>query len=85
MLQLVYLKDFKNCKAGLAAASINPSNTEATFVQSTRTQRFSKTIKIHHVGIHWIALAENFQMSTYVPGFQLFSRCLASFNLYWPN
>ena len=37
--------------------SINPSNAEAKFVQSTRTQRKNKTC---HVGIHWLALAENF-------------------------
>ena len=37
---------------------INPSNAEATFVQSTRMQSFEKPSKTCHVGIHWKALAE---------------------------
>ena len=45
---------------------INPSNAETTFLRS-------KT-KLGRVGIHWIARAEYFKMSTHVPGFQsLFS------------
>ena len=40
---------------------VNPSNAEATSVQST------KTLKPCHVGIHWIALIEYSQMSTRVP------------------
>ena len=32
-----------------------------------------KPSKSCHVGIHWIALAENSQMSTHMPGFQSFS------------
>ena len=36
---------------------INPSNAEATFIQSTRTS------KPCHVGIHWIAFAECSKMS----------------------
>ena len=43
----------------------NPSDAEATFDQSARVQ----TIK---PCTHWIALAEYSQMSTHVPGFQLF-------------
>ena len=31
---------------------------------------FEKISKPFHVGIHWIALAESFQMSTHLPGFQ---------------
>ena len=49
---------------------INPSTAEANFVQSTRIQRFWKTSKPCHVGIHWIALAEYSQMSSHMPGFQ---------------
>ena len=48
------------------------SNAEATFVQSTRTQRFLKKSKTCHVCIHWIALTQYFQMRTHVPGFQCF-------------
>ena len=53
---------------------LNPFNAEATFVQSTRMQRFWKPSKPCHTGIDLIALAENFQMSTHVPGFQSFFR-----------
>ena len=42
-------------------------------------KNFRKTSKPCHVGIHWIALAEYSQMSTYVPGFQSFFRFFASF------
>ena len=49
----------------------NLSNSEATFLPSTRTERL---LKLGRVGIHWIARAEYFKMSTHVPGFQsLFS------------
>ena len=52
---------------------INPSNAEATFVHSSRTQRFlRKPSNPCHVGIHWIALAECSQMSTHMPGFLYF-------------
>ena len=57
----------------------NPSNAEATFLQSTRTQIFLKPSKPFHVGIHWNALAECSQMSTHIPGFQSFFRFFASF------
>ena len=61
---------------------INPSNAEATFVQSTRMQRFlKKTSKPRHVGIHWIVLIEYSQMSTHVPGFQSFFTFLHNFPL----
>ena len=59
--------------------SINLSNAEATFFQNTRTQNFRKPSKPCHVGTHWIALPEYFQMSTHLPGFQLFLRSFASF------
>ena len=58
---------------------INPSNAEATFVQSTRKQDYSKTSKPCCVGIHWRALAEYSQMITYMSGFQSFFRIFASF------
>ena len=56
-------------------SDVNPSNAEATFVQSTRMQIF------WHVGIHWKALAEHSQMSTYMPGFRSFSGFLHHFVL----
>ena len=40
---------------------------------------FLKPSKPGHFGIHWIALAEYSQMSTHVPGFQLFFCFFASF------
>ena len=49
---------------------VNPSNSEATLVQSTRTHDFRKPSKPCHVGIHWIVLAEYSQIGSHVPGFQ---------------
>ena len=49
------------------------------FVKRTRMQRFLKTSKPSHVGIQRIALAENSQMSTHVPGVQPFFKFFASF------
>ena len=40
---------------------------------------FRKPSKPCHVGVHWIALIEYFQMSTHLPGFQSFFRVFASF------
>ena len=52
---------------------LNPSNAEATFIQSTRMQRFfGKPPKPCHIGICCKALAEYSQMGTHVPGFQSF-------------
>ena len=45
-------------------------------------EKFEKLLKPCHVGIHWIALAEYFQMSTHLPGFQWFSGFFASFCIY---
>ena len=42
---------------------------------------FWKLSKPCHVGIYWIAPAEYYQMSTYVPGFQSFSEFLHHFVL----
>ena len=53
---------------------VNPSNAEATFVQSTRAEFFWKPSKPCHVGIHWITLTEFHQMSTHMPGFHTFFR-----------
>ena len=53
--------------------SLNSSNAKATFVQSTRTQKFLKPYKPCHAGIHGLALAENSQTSTHLQGFQSFS------------
>ena len=49
---------------------INPSDAKATFFQSAIMQRFWKTSKPSHVGIHWIALTEYSQMSIHMPGFE---------------
>ena len=38
-------------------------------------------IPVCHVGIHWIALAEHPQMSTYVPAFWSFFSFFASFSI----
>ena len=62
---------------------VNPSNAEATFVQSTRTQKLFKPSKPCHVGIQWIGLAEYSQMNTHVQGFQSFFLCFCII-LYWP-
>ena len=66
-----------------APFGFNPFNAEATFslIQSTRSQRFEKTSKPCQVGIHKIALTENSQMGTHVPGFQSFFIVLASFSI----
>ena len=42
---------------------------------------FWNTSNHGHAGIHWIALAEYFQMSINVPGFQSFLRFFASFGI----
>ena len=66
----------KNCETGRwqLVCIISPSNAEATFDQSTRTQKiFENNLKPCHVGIHWIALTEYSMMSTHVLGFQTFS------------
>ena len=42
---------------------------------------FLTPLKPCHVGIHWIALAEYSQMSTYMPGFQSFFSFLHHFEL----
>ena len=57
----------------------NPYNANATFVQSTRLQRFCKWPNPYYVGIHWIALAEFSLMNTNMPGFQSSLKVFASF------
>ena len=66
--------EWKPLDTQIRRISLNPSNAEATFIQSTRTQ-------ILHLGIHWIALAEYSQMSTHMPGFRSFSGFLSNFVL----
>ena len=68
----LYMKwqDVFSLPSVLKGLTLNPFNAEATFVQSTRTQSFLKTLfKPCHIGIQWISLAEYSQMRTYVPGF----------------
>ena len=50
---------------------LNASNVKVTFPQRTRVQRFFKTAKPCHIGIHWIALTVYSQIGTNVRGFQL--------------
>ena len=57
---------------------INPSNAETNFVQTQECKDFCQPAKPYLVGIHWIALAEYSQMSTYLPGFLLIFRFFAS-------
>ena len=71
-------------KLATISIQVNPSNVEATFVLSTRTQRFWKTSKPCHVGIHWIALLEYFHMSTHLPGFSVIFQVICII-LYWLN
>ena len=59
--------------------SVNPSNAKATFVQSTMMLFENYLNPVCHVGIHWIALTEYYQMSTNLPGFQSFLASFASF------
>ena len=60
---------------------INPSSAETNFVQTQGCKDFWKPSKQCHVGIHWKALTEYFQMSIHLPGFQSFSKIFASFLL----
>ena len=47
--------------------------------KSQKRKNLWKPSKPYHVGIHWKALAEYFQMSTHLPGFQSFFRFCTSF------
>ena len=47
-------------------------------------RKFWKPFKPCHVGIHWKALAESYQMSTHVPGFPSFHSLFYIIS-YWPN
>ena len=71
-LPVAYLRTGVCCIRGLQRhlQVKNLTDDEATFVQGRKD--FWKPFKPCHVGIHWIALAEYSQMSTHLPGFQLF-------------
>ena len=57
-------------------------NHQAMFIQSTRMQKFLKTIW-NHVGINWIALTSTIWWVPMCQGFNHFSYfCII---LYWPN
>ena len=62
-----------------ARRNVNPSNADATFVQSKGRKDFRKSSRPCHVGIPWIALTEYPQMSTHVPGFQSYFNSFKSF------
>ena len=47
--------------------------------KAQKRKDFCKPSKLSHLGIHWIALAEFFQMSTHLPGFQSVSRFFIPF------
>ena len=49
--------------------------------KAQRRKDFGKPSKPCHVGIHWIALTEFFQLSTHLPGFQSFPGFLHHFVL----
>ena len=52
---------------------VNPSYMRRLLSSTAQgSEDFWKTFKPCHVGIHWKALTEFFQMSTHVPGFQSF-------------
>ena len=63
---------------------INPSNTEATFVQSTRMQKFMKTIKTlscwYSLDSSRRVLSDEYSFARVSVNFQVF--CIIS---YWPN
>ena len=59
--------------------SLNPSNAEATLSKEQESKVFWKPSKACLVGIQFIALAEYFQMSTHVPGFQSIFRFFTSY------
>ena len=59
----------------------NPSNAEAISFKTQRCKYLRKPSKPCNVGICWIALAEFFQMSTHLPGFQSFPAFLRRFIL----
>ena len=52
--------------------TLNPFAAEVTFVQCTKSKTLRKSSKSCHLGIHWKALAEYSQTSTYLPWFQRF-------------
>ena len=54
----------------VSAIFFNPSNAETTSVQTQGRK------ELCYVGIYWIALAEYYQMSTHMPGFQSLSAFL---------
>ena len=60
---------------------VNPFHAEATFVHGRKCKKFWKSFKPCHVGIHWKALAEYYQMSTHMPWFKSFSAFLHQFVL----
>ena len=70
----LFLQGTQKC-SGFYTQHLNLSNAEATFVQMKRAQRlfYKKQPKPCHVGTHWIALADNSQMSTHE------SQCLSNF------
>ena len=76
---------FTNCPSYyFLYALLNPSNTEATFVQITRTQRFLKIILALSCWNAFGSSAEFSQISTHMRGFQSVCRVF-SIILYWPN
>ena len=60
----------------LTLPMVRPLSSEAQ-----GSKDFQKAYKPCHVGIHWLALAEYFQMSTHMPGFQSFLRFFYEFVL----
>ena len=58
---------------------LKPSNTEDTFKKHKDAEIFEIHLNPVILAFNWIALAEHFQMSTHVPGFQSLFLFFASF------
>ena len=66
-------------KVASAMEGLTPLMLRLLLSKAQGRKVFWKPFKPCHVGIHWIALAEYFQMSTHMPGFQSFFQVFAPF------
>ena len=67
----------------LGKGVFNPSAADVTcrylsLSNAQKSKKLWKSLKTCHVGIHWKALTEYFQMSTHLPWFQSFHSFLSS-------
>ena len=73
---------------GKILVPFNPSNARLLSFKAQGRKDVLKPSKLCHCGMHWIALAENYQMSTHEPGFLvIFQVLLFAFCIIWcrPN